>query len=150
MELKNKGGKMNIIKKTTTIVTTLILLLFFSTCEKDFRGKYIGTWEFVVEKSKIIINEQEHFYVEDSRDTIYYLGKISYGNNDNELCIKYTENDVVILRIKECGKLFKADGEGQFERKDKVYLAFLEEYITDSCCIYRTDCIINGIKKSKK
>jgi hypothetical protein len=79
---------------------TAILLFFFAGCEKDIRDKYVGDWDFVTKeeyhKDRVIIGI----------DTIYYTGKISLGNDEHTLIIKYTEEDGINVLIDSEGNLY--------------------------------------------
>ena len=104
-----------------------ICVTLFSTCKKDkedYRDKWVGEWDFVVEKFWWVGGE------ETENDTLYYSGKISLGDNDNDLYVEYIDNDTLNLIVNEDGELSVYDenyhyhAEGQFERKNKVHFKF--------------------------
>jgi len=114
-------------KITITLVATIAILFFFTGCDrtsKDFRNQWIGDWDFVVEK----------FWFEGKEsglDTIYYLGKISYGKKADELKVKYIEleRDIVILKVKENGTIIDISSiygngiwNGYFDGEDTLHL----------------------------
>ena len=69
---------------------------------KDYRDKYVGTWDLTTYISKFSSIPEESY----SRfDTICYLGNISYGNTDSALNFEYTENNSISLNINEYGVL---------------------------------------------
>ena len=120
------------MKKITKILTTIAaILLLFSGCKKDdIRDKYIGDWDFVTEKTR-------YNNIPLESDTIYYLGKISLGNLNEELVIKFTQDDEIIASISDkvlytditdYGKKYPC---GHFERKDKVFI-HLKWFIKDT------------------
>ena len=84
---------------------------------KDYRDKWVGNWDFVTKK---LI-----FYQDVTVDYIYYSGEI-YKVGDDELMIRYMENDTVWVRVNENGKLSNLragnsyDNRGEFIDTDSI------------------------------
>ncbi len=130
----------NMIKLSAIIA----VLIFFTCCKKeskDFRDKYTGNWDFVVEVTKLNIDSIGQY----ERDTIYYLGKISNGNADNELNIQYSKDSLIVLNIIESGELsiFPTQySNGEFEGESKIHL-----YLRWGGLGGNTTHVIDGVKK---
>jgi len=106
------------------LITAIVIILFcFTGCDKYRRNKYTGTWEFTVLRySNFDANSGSALTL----DTIYHLGKISYGSAEDELSIEYTESNSVVLRVTRCGRLFKFPIEnysGNFYGVDTISLS---------------------------
>jgi len=102
-----------------------IITIIFTACkkDKDYSNKWTGEWDFVV------IDGYHHFNPDgppsSGEDTVYYLGKISLGNADKELNIKYTGTSSIILNVNEYGELSGFPTpycHGKFEGVDKIHL----------------------------
>ena len=119
------------IKITLAVVTGAMMLLFFTGCEKTFdRNQCIGDWDFVTHKS--LYDEALYVYLSDT--TIYYTGQISLGDTENELIIKYTENNEIIVKTTPKGDLYAPtthsppcpgvgpSPNGYFEGENKLHL----------------------------
>jgi len=111
----------------STMRKLLSLLIFFalvSSCEKetiDFRNKYVGSWNYTV----TILKHNFDSIRQSEKDTIYYLGKISSGIAGNELIIRYTNSDSIILNIDELGLLSGFPNHycsGEFEGGNNIHL----------------------------
>jgi len=152
--------------RITLFAATAIPLLFFTGCEKDNRSKYIGDWEFVTEK---ILYQRDsigyrvmewgdtvtHYseYVQIGCDTVYYSGKISVGNLEDELIIQFTENDEVFVHINKEREIWQTFPSfystchrcsfGKFEKKDKLYLDKIHQFYENSV----TEYYVTGAKK---
>jgi len=133
-------------KLTIKIIAITIILLSFTGCEKDARDKYIGDWDFVVWR---------FFWLNDSgtyvNDTIYYLGKIKLSGYQNQLSIKFTEEDSVLCDISDSGKISKHYQDwhyytrGQFEENDKAYIEHGYRVLGRG-----SEFTINGTKKKRE
>jgi len=133
--------KINIIFWFSIII---ICVTLFSACKKDnkdFRAQWSGDWDFVV----------EHYYRvggSSTLDTSYYLGKISLGNNDDELNVEYRESTLLTLNVDKSGNIFKYFqdphyyAKGKFEEKVKVHIECGYEGLGST-----SRCAINGIRK---
>jgi hypothetical protein len=119
----------NLIK---TLVTSLIILSLFSACDKYHIDRYVGDWEFTTIKSTIVYNNM-HEIVEETVDTIYYLGNIS-GVSENDIIVRFTENENIKLSLSTDKSLWVNFGPiygtchrcpaGHFEKNDKISLNF--------------------------
>ncbi|MCL2722754.1 MAG: hypothetical protein FWD47_15600 [Treponema sp.] len=104
----------------------IVLAVLLTTCKKetDYRDKWVGDWDFVVEREWWIM------YTDEGKDTTYYSGKISYGNSSGDLYIKHSETDTLLIDVDESGKLYFSDGgghdyaDGQFEGNNKMILFY--------------------------
>jgi len=129
------------------IITITVLLLFFTGCKKDFRDKYVGEWEFVINR---------HWWIGgDTGDTIIYCsGKITLGKIENELIIycfnDYNGNPILIkASVDEFGEIIIDNdyfGRGQFIGNSQVH--FTVRYIRGGQG-GGADDIIDGIKKTR-
>ena len=122
-----------------------------ATCDVivDFRAQWVGDWDFITHK----------FWFEgemQGNDTIYYLGKISYGKKTDELKVKYIalERDTVILKINENGTIIdissvygNGNWNGYFDGTEIFYLYIRST--TDGHGGGGTHTI-NGIKKERR
>jgi len=119
-------------KITFCLATTIVLLFLFSGCDKYHRDRYIGTWEFVTEKYKYIPDIYGYLEKKEYDTTFYYSGKISIGQDENFLIIKYTEKDEITVGIDKDGYIgypcpLSYGGKyttGKFESKNQMYLEF--------------------------
>ena len=71
------------------------------SCNKkpfDYRNKYIGEWNFSIEYSSFNMGNSPSIY-----DLVEYLGEITYGEEDNNVIIKYSKNNSVTLTIDKNG-----------------------------------------------
>ena len=118
----------------TILATTAIMLLFVTGCDKYHRNRYVGDWDFVTERV-FYIDTNSYEFVETKRDTVYYSGKISYGQHENQLIIKFTENDdEIYVYTGTDGDLWLSYPSvymtcarcpvGSFEEKDKISLKY--------------------------
>ena len=116
------------MKKITIKTAAIILLLFLIMgCDKYHRDRYTGNWDFVTKRNIYTFDGSE--YVFDRSDTIYYSGKITSGNLENQIIINYTENDEITASIDDDGTTVWTNyypcarcPSGSFEKKDKVSL----------------------------
>ena len=128
------------MKKITFFL--LVICLTTMACKKDYRDKWVGDWDFVVERSWRIWCT-DHWDIQ--RDTIYHSGEINLIGIDS-LIIEYMET--VTMHVDEIGNLSKGNypynyAHGHFEKNDKIYLrtGYDRQRPGD------WDHIINGIKK---
>jgi len=141
--------KTKIMKKTflTSVAAAVIMLFFFTGCDKYHRDRYTGTWEFTTEIVFYYINPYEIIKI----DTVYYTGKISLGNLENELIIQHSEDDEMTLLLGTDGTLYQPfpyiymtaheSPIGKFEKKDKISLSYFYEE-SNKKILY----LINGLK----
>jgi hypothetical protein len=142
MALKERE-EVNMNKQIITILTSIILLLSFTNCDKDYRDKYTGDWDFVVRKC-----DYSHSHGSDDDyleyDIISCAGKISLANVDNKLKIEYMDSISLIVDIVESGKFKDREGRavgGQFEGRNKIeFRAYVYKNIDHS---------VKGTKRKK-
>ena len=141
---------------TLILVSILILLFFFVSCDKYHRNRYVGDWEFVTKRSYEGVFEKS--------ETINYSGKIRFGNSDNEIFIKYTENDEISAWLEEMDNhmyihtLSRASyggkySSGSFDDKNNMSIYYSYRTATDSNGINIIDIIgdkITGTKKERR
>ena len=147
------------MKKITLplVAAIVIILFFFTSCDKYHRDRYTGTWDFVTEMVYYNEGETPSEYLVIKRDTIYYTGKISMGNYENQLIIKYSESDEVFTGIDKDGYLYHKTNMfgkyacGNFESKNTMDLTLCwGEYVAfEGDTDYRSDYII-GTKKGRR
>ncbi len=85
------------------IILTIFLIVVYS-CKKentDHRDAYLGSWNFNVNRTEFNTDSIGYYY----HDNIYYEGEIIYGELDNEILIKYTNENSITLTIGDDGKL---------------------------------------------
>jgi len=79
-------------------------IVLFSACEKkafDYRNKYIGEWNFEVERRSYHMDTTgDHYW-----DTINYQGRIDYGAGGNELLVQYLADDNITISIDKDGNV---------------------------------------------
>lgn len=85
------------MKKSRTMPITAIFILSLCIGCKDIGDKYIGNWDFVIDRS--VYQGFAYEKVEVERDTLHYSGKITSGNYENQVIIQYTENDAISAMI---------------------------------------------------
>jgi len=109
---------------------------------KDYREKWVGDWDFVVERTWNRGWDRGH-------DTVYYSGTISLGSTDSTLNVKYlsviTSTDIPVDKFgKIDNKAYYCNPciNGQFEGNDKVHIRY--GYNTGATS---STSIIDGIKK---
>jgi hypothetical protein len=118
----------NLIK---TLVTSLIILSLFSACDKYHIDRYVGDWEFMTIESRMQFNTSGGIIWRES-DTIYYSGQIIAGDKEQDILIKYTENDLLSSFIDTEGEIYLYDypcaggycARGRFEENNKVNIAY--------------------------
>jgi len=124
-----------------------VIAVLFTACkkDKDYRDKWIGDWDFVVEY--YFWSTMEGYLL--CSDTIFYLGKINHENGQEQLYIQYTPTHSILVDVDESGKISKDDHpywrdytRGQFEGNDKVYIENGTKTLGS-----HTEYIINGVKK---
>jgi len=114
-----------IMKKLTTITAIILIMFLIEGCDKDYRDRYTGDWDFVTEISYM----NSRLELLDS-ETVCYSGKIAPGSSESEIIIQYTENDKVTAWIDSNGSSIWTDGaikypNGWFDKKGTMYLSFL-------------------------
>lgn len=103
--------------KMKNILPFLFLCLAMLGCKKnpfDYRTKYIGKWEFVV---------QSHSWTPNSyKDTTYTtVGRIDYGGDKDEINIHVSgSSGFIVVEILEDGTINSGSCKGEFETKSKV------------------------------
>jgi len=89
------------MKKLATTATVILLIIFLIMgCDKYHINRYIGDWDFIVEKGFLY---QEKGFI--GIDTIYYSGKIMSGYHERVIIIKYTEDDEIGAYVDDDGGL---------------------------------------------
>jgi len=116
-------------KNSITILTVIILIFFFIIgCDKYHRDRYTGTWEFITERKYYNVDDNSYELVEIKRDTVYYIGKITMSNNENQIIIQYTKNDEINAGIDKDGYIYHETNwggkyaAGQFVNSKKLHL----------------------------
>ena len=143
---------------TLIVATSAILLLFFTGCDKYHRNRYVGDWDFVTERTIYQRGLGEEEWKPIKIDTLYYSGKINLGNSEDELVIKFTENnEEIIVRIDTDGNLwisspfayltYPKNPVGSFEKKDKIYLDFFRWWYDEDSIGINNVYHVEGTKK---
>jgi hypothetical protein len=91
-------------KLASFVILSIVIIL--SACEKkpfDYRNKYIGKWDFVVERREFSMDTNDTHYW----DTISYQGKIDYANGENNLLVQYTADDTITIEVDKDGNIVK-------------------------------------------
>ncbi len=86
---------MKIYRKTYWVLLGLLIII---SCKKeplDYRNKFIGDWEFKVERTEFNTDSIGYYY----HDSLTYFGQIKYGNNDDEILIEYSIDNSIYLAI---------------------------------------------------
>jgi hypothetical protein len=102
----------------------LIVSIIVFSCEKelfDYRNKFLGEWEFKVERTEFNTDSVGYYH----HDSLTYLGKIKYGNGDDDLLIQYSSDNSIILKIDKDDKLSDFPTHycsGEFDGKNKLHL----------------------------
>jgi hypothetical protein len=105
-------------------IILILIVISFACCEKedkDFRDKYIGEWKFNVEITEFNTDSIGYYY----HDSLTYAGTITYGDSDNDIEIKYTNDNSITLSLNENGELSNFPTQycnGNFEGDNKIYL----------------------------
>ena len=121
---------------------TLFLTFIFS-CKKedtDYRDVYLGIWNFNVERT-LFYTDSLYIY----HDSVYYEGEIVYGELDNEILIKYTNENSITLTIGQDGELSDFPTNycsGEFVTIDSLHLFLAWGGLTKG-----TTHMIEGLKK---
>jgi hypothetical protein len=133
----------NLIK---ILVASIIILSIFSACDKYHIDRYVGDWEFmtIIKQTKNIDNDTA---ISIGCDTIYYLGKISSLNSENELIVHFTENENIKLTL-DVDKNLWSDitpystcaqcPAGYFKNVDKIILNFYKVTFDKEDRVYHT------------
>jgi len=148
MNKKNKSTCLKILFLPLHVIFVVIIVLG-SSCNKDFRDKWVGDWDFVINRhwwSGVGENYTEG-------DTVYYyLGKISIESTDNKLIIDYIGNISLVMTVDELGRLLTIKdhplgytGNGLFDGNNKIYIEREGGYGHGG----GGKDIVNGIKKTK-
>ena len=144
----------------TFAAATVAILLLVTGCDKYHRDKYTGTWDFVTERKFYNYNDTVGFVYEKS-EMLYYSGKISLGNDESELFIRYTENDEISGWLRQDGNsiytlsqtsFYGKDPSGYFDGKNNVYIRFNQNVMDNSemNIIGGIDDHITGTKKGRR
>jgi len=102
----------------------LVFIAIIFSCNKkpfDYRNKYIGEWNFKVERTEVNTDSIGYYY----HDTISYFGKIKYGEQEDELLFEYTADNSITLKIDKEDELSKFPTHycgGTFYGSEKVHL----------------------------
>lgn len=102
-----------------------LFIIIIISCEKklfDYRNRFIGDWEFKVERSEINTDSIGYYY----HDSLTYSGQIKYGSNDDDLLIEYTGENSITLKVDKENVLSNFPTHycsGEFEGKEKIHLA---------------------------
>ena len=115
-----------------------IITVLFSACKKDYRDKWVGNWNFEVKSTSWSMEMDAKI------DSFYFSGKISLGDNFDQLYINFEENYSLLVTVDESGKISNGGSyytDGQLG-KEKVYIK-----IITGTHGYRSEYAINGIKK---
>lgn|SRR5574343_5441 len=75
------------------------MIISLYSCEKqpfDYRNKVIGKYLFVTKRQEY--NQGTSFLI---LDTIYTVGTIEYGQNADELLVKYAPNEEFVWKVKK-------------------------------------------------
>jgi hypothetical protein len=148
---------MKIMKKTTLIliVAAVIMLSFFTGCDKYHRDRYTGTWEFTTIITLHKDNNGETTLLQS--DTLYYLGSISLGTYENQLLVKYTASNEIMIGLDSDGNIYTpievGGGKlpcGKFEKKDKISFTLIRMIINEGIIDGWENCHIKGIKKGRR
>jgi len=151
------------MKKITAITAIILIMFFIMGCDKYHRDRYTGTWEFVVEK---YIYEYDDLgeYVQTVHDTTFsYIGKISLGNYEKEIKIRYAEESEISVNIDEDGSFWSSpelcDGigkdigmYGKFENNKDLhfYLDFFDKLEISGKYVSTRYEGIKGTKKGRR
>lgn len=106
------------------IMIMLAFPCFFYSCNRemfDYRSKYTGNWSFIVEISEVNTDSIGYF----AYDTICFDGVIGLGDDPDGILIQYTEDNTVVLKVNENGKLSGFSSHysaGEFISNNKVHL----------------------------
>ena len=156
-----------VMKKNTLplVIATVVILFFFTGCDKYHKNSYIGTWEFVTERTLYDASSLPP-YVPIEINTFVHLGTINLGDKEDALMIKYSENDEIRVWFDDY-----ADGRGsytkktlwslkspcprcpsgEFESRNKINLRLLGNFYCDNeGNIILISENINGTKKSRR
>ncbi len=99
-------------------------LIIIISCTKkpfDHRNKFIGNWKFKVERTELNTDSIGYYY----HDSLTFIGKIKYGNSDNDLLIEYSSDNSIILKIDNENKLYDFPTHycsGEFDGNDRLHL----------------------------
>lgn len=108
--------------KKQYIFWLIIVVFAIVSCTKhpfDHRNKYLGKWGFEVEYVEINTDSVGYYYY----DKWTYIGEIKYGKKDDEILIKYSDNNSVTLLVDKNGILSGFPNHyssGKFESKNKI------------------------------
>jgi hypothetical protein len=118
------------MNRTTLVLSSIVTtLLFLSSCDKDIRNRYTGDWEFLTKIDSAQFDYEINEWIQLGFDTIAYFGNITQGKNNDELIIRYTEQNEVTAWVNHNGNIWTpiyststGSRHGYFEEKDKIYL----------------------------
>jgi hypothetical protein len=106
------------------ILLILFVSIFLYSCnlfQNDYREAYIGTYRFSVKITEFNTDSVGYFF----QDSIIYQGKISFGENDNDILIQYSTDNFITLTLEEDGQLSNLPttyGSGEFVQTDSLNL----------------------------
>lgn len=104
-------------------IILLLIVISFACCKKDrdFRDKYIGEWKFNVEITEFNTDNIGYYY----HDSLTYTSTITYGDSDNDIKIKYTNDNSITLSLNEDCELSNFPTHycsGNFKGDNKIHL----------------------------
>jgi len=92
------------------IALAILFIIAMVSCQKDYREKWVGDWDFVRIKYERYDDMERH-------DTIYYSGKITLGDAPDKLII-----NSATFWVEKDGFLSDFDWHGRFTGNNKVYI----------------------------
>lgn len=112
------------MKKYRKLLLILFGLLVIASCKKkpfDHRNKFLGDWEFKVERTEFNTDSTGYYY----HDSLTYKGQIKYGSGEDDLLIEYLIDNSITLKIDNENILSEFPTHycsGEFKENDILYL----------------------------
>jgi uncharacterized protein (TIGR02145 family) len=97
----------------TQLFIVLFLFTFISSCEKDFRDKYLGEWTFEINDS-----ESKPPPSGSTSSIQINVGVIIYGTGDKDLAIKIGSNIILNFRVGSDGSIGNLPGDYNYGKFD--------------------------------
>ena len=100
------------------------IALSFACCKKensDFRDKYIGEWDFNVKIVEFNTDSIGYYHC----DSLSYVGTITCSDSDNDIVIKYSNENSITLFLDENGELSNFPTYycfGNFEGDNRIHI----------------------------